>query len=130
VTVLLRSSSTYRAPNQSVATITTDFTSFHSLHNALKGKDAVLCCLSGSALHFDKQKLLIDAAISAGVKFFFASEFVSDILSEHFATFPPEFVGDKIKVRSYLEEKGRSGEIAWTGLNGGPFFDMCKYLPA
>ena len=40
--------------------------------------------------------------------------------------FPTEFVGDKVEVRKYLEENARKGKIAWTALNGGPFFDMCK----
>jgi hypothetical protein len=67
---------------------------------------------------------LIDSAIAAGVKLFFASEFVSDILSPHYAVFPPSVVGDKVKTRRYLEEKSGEGHIAYTALNGGPLFEM------
>lgn len=69
---------------------------------------------------------MIDAAIEAGVKLFFASEFVADVMSPHYQIFETHFAGDKIKVRKYLEEKAAAGNIAWTALNGGPFFDMCK----
>ena len=76
---------------------------------------------------FGPQKLLIDAAIAAGVKLFFADEFVSDILSPHFEIFPTQFVGEKVKIRRYLEEKAAKRAIAWTALSGGPFFDMCTF---
>lgn len=33
-------------------------------------------------------------------------------------------MGDKIRVRAYLDEKSKAGEIAYMALNGGPFFDM------
>lgn len=51
----------------------------------------------GGATKYDARKPLIDSAAAAGVKLFFASEFASDIVSPHFAKFPPLFVGDKIR---------------------------------
>lgn len=81
----------------------------------------------GGATKHDAWKPLIDGAVAAGVKLFFASEFASDIMSPYFAKFPPLFVGDKIRVRGYLEERVGSGEIAWTVPNGGPFFDMYEF---
>lgn len=78
-------------------------------------------------MRLPSQKLLIDAAIEAGVKLFSPSEYVSDILGPAYAVFPSQFVGDKIKVRHYLEEKAAAGQIAYTALNGGPFFDMCEF---
>lgn len=90
--------------------------------NALRNQDAVVCCVPGSATKFAPQKLLIDAAIEAGVKLFFAREFASNVLSPHYEVFPPQFVGDKVKVRKYLEKKAPAGEIAYTALNGGSFF--------
>jgi hypothetical protein len=36
--------------------------------------------------------------------------------------------GAKLRIRKYLEEIGQMGKIKWTALNGGPFFDMCKYF--
>jgi hypothetical protein len=35
-------------------------------------------------------------------------------------------VGEKLRVREYLEEKAAAGQMAWTALNGGPFFDLCE----
>ena len=45
-------------------------------------------------------------------------------MSSHYQTFPMEFVGDKVKIRGYLEKRAKTGKIAWTALNGGSFFDM------
>jgi hypothetical protein len=60
------------------------------------------------------------------VKFYFANEFVGHLGTEQYRRLPEEFVGGKVRIRAYLEELGKEGKIAWTGLNGGPFFDMCK----
>ncbi|KAI9875689.1 MAG: hypothetical protein M1830_008117 [Pleopsidium flavum] len=126
VTAVVRPTSKYSPPTSSenINTITTDYEDASSLLNALRNQDAVVCCVPGSATKFAPQKLLIDAAIEAGVKLFFASEFVSNILSPHYAIFPKQFVGDKVKVRKYLKERASAGEMAYTALNGGPFFDM------
>ncbi|KAL9123614.1 MAG: hypothetical protein Q9175_008323, partial [Cornicularia normoerica] len=124
ITALTQSSSTYAPPSDSVKVIITDFESSVSLVAALQGQDALLCCVPGGATKYAAQKVLIDAAIEAEVKLFFASEFVADILSPHYRIFPTELVGDKVKTREYLQEKAKAGEIAWTALNGGPFFDM------
>jgi len=65
----------------------------------------------GGATKYDARKPLIDSAVAAGVKLFFASEFASDIMSLHFAGFPPQFVGDKICVGGYLEERVGRGKL-------------------
>ncbi|KAK4694010.1 hypothetical protein P7C71_g3492, partial [Lecanoromycetidae sp. Uapishka_2] len=124
ITALTRPESSYTPPIEHIKTIATDFSDSSSLAHALHNQDALLCCVPGGATHFEPQKLLIDAAIEAGVKLFFASEYVADITSPHFQIMPTELVGDKPKVRKYLEEKAAEGKIAWTALNGGPFFDM------
>ena len=135
VTAVIRPTSKHSLPptssasnNDDISIVKADFEDSSSLVAALRDQDAVVCCVPGGATKFGPQKLLIDAAIEAGVKLFFASEFASDILSPHYALFPTELVGDKIRVRKYLEEKASAGEIAYTALNGGPFFDMCKGL--
>jgi hypothetical protein len=84
------------------------------------------CCVGGTQTKFDQQKLLIDASVEAGVKLFFASEYSGNIASPQYRLLPTQFVGDKLRVREYLEEKAAAGQIAWTALNGGPFFDMCE----
>lgn len=47
-------------------------------------------------------------------------------MTPQYAVFPPQFVGDKVRIRHYLEAQAVAGKISWTALNGGPFFDMCE----
>jgi hypothetical protein len=60
------------------------------------------------------------------VKFYFANEFVGDVDRKQYRMLPEAFVGAKVRIRAYLEGLAKEGKIAWTALNGGPFFDMCK----
>ncbi|EKG18759.1 NmrA-like protein, partial [Macrophomina phaseolina MS6] len=123
ITALTRGS--YAAPDPRVRVITIpDYTDKPTLTTALRGQHAVLCLLPGGQVKLDAQRILIDACIDAGVRLFFADEFVSNILAPQYMAMPASFVGDKIAVRAYLEEKAREGRICWTALNGGPFFDM------
>lgn len=129
IRALVRLTSNYNPPTSSnIETLNVDFDDSSSLVTALQSQDAIVCCVPGSATKFVPQKLLIDAAIAAGVKLFFANEFASNILSPHYEVFPTQFVGDKVKVRKYLEERASSRDITYTALNGGPFFDLCMYL--
>lgn len=109
-----------------IATVKADFSSQESLAAALRGQDALLSCVPGGATDFASQKLLIGAAIAAGVKLFFASEYSANVMSPQYARLPTQFVGEKPRIRRYLEEKAKAGSIAWTALNGGPFFDLCN----
>jgi hypothetical protein len=103
-----------------------DYTSHTSLVEAFTGQDAIVNCITGSATQYDPSKLIIDAAIAAGVKFFFANEFVGYLTGEQFRRLPESSAGAKFRIRQYLEELRNAGKIAWTSLNGGPFFDMCE----
>jgi hypothetical protein len=85
-------------------------------------------CITGGVTQWDPSKRIIDAAIAAGVKFFFANEFVGYVTREQYRRLPEAFVGAKYRIRGYLEELGKEGKIKWTSLNGGPFFDMCKSI--
>jgi putative NADH-flavin reductase len=127
VTAVVRHTSTGRdtsIPN--VQYRTANFESQDSLTEALQNQNAVICAIPSPAVKLSSQKLIIEAAIKAGVSLYFADEFVSNILNPGFGLFPTEFVGEKIEVRKYLEQKASNGEIAFTALNGGPFFDMCQ----
>ncbi|KAF1981893.1 NAD(P)-binding protein [Aulographum hederae CBS 113979] len=127
LTALPRSSSASYVPpptNPHISIHPTDFTSPTSLATAFTNQDCILCCVPGGSTQFPYQKTLIDAAISAGVKVFFASEFISDPLSEAFAIFPTEVVGEKARARRYLEEKAQREEIGFMAVNGGPMFDL------
>lgn len=127
LTALIRSSTNYAPPSSSskLKVIVANHEDKSSLVKAFHSQDAVLDCVPGGATKFATQKLLIDAAIEAGVQLFFASEYSADIMGPHYQRFPTQIVGDKVKIRQYLMEKADAGEIAYTALNGGPFFDMC-----
>lgn len=101
-----------------------DYASFTSLTAAFKDQDAIVNCITGGATQYEPSKLIIDAAVASGVKFFFANEFVGHIDSPQFKRLPEESAGAKYRIREYLRELAAQGRISWTGLNGGPFFDM------
>lgn len=103
-----------------------DYTSSVSLEQTFAGQDAVVNCLTGGATTYELSKLIVDAALAAGVGFFFANEFVGHIESEQYKRLPESYVGAKIRIRAYLKQLGEQGKIKWASLNGGPFFDMCK----
>jgi hypothetical protein len=86
-------------------------------------------CITGIATQYLPSKLIIDAAVAAGVNFFFANEFVGHVTGEQFKRLPESFAGAKLRVREYLQQLANEGKMAWTSLNGGPFFDMCECLP-
>lgn len=101
-----------------------DYASFSSLKDAFAGHDAIVNCVTGGATQYEPSKLIIDAAIAAGVKFFFANEFVGYVTSEQFKRMSEAYAGAKLRIRKYLEGLATEGKITWASLNGGPFFDM------
>ena len=130
LTAITRPTSKYQppltSPSSNIKVIVADHNDRSSLAKALQHQDALVNCVPGGATDFESQKMVIDAAIEAGVKLFFASEYSADIMGPLYQRFPTKVVGDKVKIRRYLMEKAAAGEIAYTALNGGPFFDMCK----
>lgn len=124
VTALTRGN--YTAPDPRIRVLTVDYEDISQLTSALKDQHALLSLVPGGQAKWASQKLLIDAAVAAHVQLFVPSEFVANILAPQFAIFPPAVVGDKIELRKYLEERAGAGDITWTALNGGPFFDMCE----
>jgi uncharacterized protein YbjT (DUF2867 family) len=127
ITAITRQTSAYTVPPQSnISHKKVDYQSFESLVEAFTGQDAVVNCVTGGVTQWDASKRIIDAAISAGIKFFFANEFVGYVTSEQYRRLPETSVGAKYRIRGYLEALGKEGKIKWTSLNGGPFFDMCK----
>ncbi|KAH7410124.1 hypothetical protein DE146DRAFT_339525 [Phaeosphaeria sp. MPI-PUGE-AT-0046c] len=125
ITGITRHSSSYTAPVDSGITHKkVNYESFDSLVEAFSGQDAVVNCITGSATQYDSSKRIIDACIVAGVKFFFANEFVGHVTREQYRRLPEAFVGGKFRIRQYMEEFGKEGKITWTSLTGGPFFDM------
>jgi hypothetical protein len=128
ITAITRQTSSYTAPlDSNITHKTVDYSSFDCLVTAFTGQDAIVNCVTGGATQYEPSKLIIDAAIAAGVEFFFANEFVSNMESEQFKRLPEARAGAKVRIRAYLEGLGKEGKISWTSLNGGPFFDMCEY---
>ncbi|KAF9641289.1 NmrA-like protein [Lasiodiplodia theobromae] len=122
VTALTRGS--YQPADPRITVTVVDYDSATSLTAALQNQDAVLSLVPGGQAKWAPQKLLIDAAVAAGVKLFLPSEFVANIMTPQYAVFPPSYVGDKVELRKYLMGLAAEGKICWTALNGGPFFDM------
>lgn len=89
------------------------------LHAAFSGQDAVVLTINPTDI--GKIKLLIDAAIKAGVKRFIPSEFGSDTSEPKVVEKTPIFAG-KHELAEYLQSKEASG-LSWTGIVNGSFFD-------
>jgi putative NADH-flavin reductase len=130
LTAITRKTSSYTPPaNTPITHKPVDYSSVSALEAAFHGLDAVVNCITGSATQYLPSKLIVDAAVAAGVKFFFANEFVGHVTGEQFKRLPESFAGAKLRIREYLQQLGEEGKISWTSLNGGPFFDMCEWLP-
>jgi putative NADH-flavin reductase len=128
ITAVSRTPASYTPPpGANIAVKAVDYASLESLKEAFAGQDAVVNCVTGGATQYEASTLIIDAAVAVGVKFFFANEFVGNVESEQFKRLPEALAGAKCRVREYLAGLAAEGKIAWTALNGGPFFDMCEY---
>ncbi|KAK0665968.1 hypothetical protein QBC41DRAFT_231670 [Cercophora samala] len=120
VTGLTRASSTNSTPvyPDSVTVHKVDFASFDSLRSALDGQDAVVSVVGSPGVA--AQKLAVDAAVAAGVKRFIPSEF--GVNTRKVRDRPiGRILREKVEVVDYLI--GREGEISWTGVSTGLFFD-------
>ena len=128
ITAISRDSTNLPLADSNITTKTVDYDSFESLRDTFTGQDAVVNCVTGGATQYGPSKRIVDAAGAAGVKLYFANEFVGNIDREQYKRLPESFVGAKIRMRQYLEVLGKEGKITWTALNGGPFFDMCELI--
>ncbi|KAK4176587.1 hypothetical protein QBC36DRAFT_290382 [Triangularia setosa] len=120
VTGLTRLTSTNSTPAypDTVTVHKVDFASFDSLKTAFDGQDAVVSVVGSPGI--PAQKLAVDAAIAAGVKRFIPSEF--GVNTRKVRDWPiGKILKGKVEVVDYLIE--REGEIEWTGLSTGLFFD-------
>ncbi|KAG0633188.1 hypothetical protein HOY80DRAFT_656103 [Tuber brumale] len=117
-TILTRENSkTAQSPPPNTKVLTADYTSVSSLAAAFAGQDAVVSTIASTAL--GDQQTLIDAAVQAGVKRFIPSEFGSNVANEK--TRELSVFGGKVATVDYLKKK--EGEITWSALINGPFFD-------
>ena len=115
VTILSQSGKTSNLPS-AAKTVKVDYSSQHSLVDALKGQDVFISTIP----QHDSQPALIDAAIAAGVKRFIPSEFGSNISGNAKTAALPVFKGKGI-TQEYLKRK--AGEISYTLIVNGLFLD-------
>ncbi|TVY83294.1 hypothetical protein LSUE1_G001559 [Lachnellula suecica] len=119
ITVLSRASSTFKYPPE-VKEIKADFESLESLTTALKGQQALVSTVA--SLGVKSQKLLIDAAVQAGVKRIIPSEFGCDLHNAKARTLP--VYAAKVEIEKYLDELAVKGQISYTLLFTGPLLDF------
>ena len=122
VSVLSRLSSTSTFP-ESVRVHKIEY-SEAALVKAFHGQDAVISAAGGSAIL--EQKTFIDAAIKAGVKRFFPSEFSVNTLDPGARDLVPIFQQKK-EILDYLHAKEEGG-LTWTGIAVGLLFDWVNFL--
>jgi nucleoside-diphosphate-sugar epimerase len=129
ITVLTRESSTHTfPPNVQVKHV--DYTSLPSLTSALAGQDALVSTVATASVPI--QRILIDAAVAAGIKRIIPSEFGCDLKNPLVRNLPV-FAG-KVAIEEYLDELAIKGLTSYSliftgplldlGLRGGMFFDF------
>ncbi|KAF5004110.1 hypothetical protein FDECE_9383 [Fusarium decemcellulare] len=116
VTVVIRPTSKAIFPG-GIRVVKTEF-DLESLTQIFKGKDAVISMIPIVSL--DTQAVVIEAAITAGVKRIIPSEYGSDTSSDEVIAAVP-FFGAKRKQLDYLRTK--QDIMSWTALITGPLFD-------
>lgn len=120
VTVLTRHSSAATFPS-TAKVLRVDYENLADLTQALQSQDALVSTLTTFSIA--TQKLLIDAAIAAGVKRFLPSEFGSDVSIPSIRAMP--MYKDKIEIDAYMRERcAQPGvEMSWTAVYCSCFLD-------
>ncbi|KAL7931374.1 hypothetical protein V8C35DRAFT_115937 [Trichoderma chlorosporum] len=125
VTVLTRSQKP-GAYDAKVIVAEVDFTSMGSLNSALQGQDAVVSTVGPAAL--EGQKVLIDAAVAAGVKRFIPSDFGVCTTSPKVLNLP--FYSTLASIRQYLADKVATSTLTYTIVATGAFSEYFVMSPA
>ncbi|KAF2431991.1 NAD(P)-binding protein [Tothia fuscella] len=121
VTALKRPGSTSVFPTSSeLKVVEVDF-SFDSLVSAFTDQDAVISIVGATGI--GEQKVFVDAAVKAGVKRFFPSEFGINGQSDTVRQMTP-FFAVKQELLDYLVEKEKDG-LTWTAVIAGVLYDWC-----
>ncbi|EHK42611.1 uncharacterized protein TrAtP1_002367 [Trichoderma atroviride] len=125
VTLFTRSESSVKDLPSGVHVAEVDYSSISSLTDAMKGKDVVICTITSTAI--PEQKVIIDAAIQAGVKRFIPADFgaLSTIPS---AKDLPIHIS-VAQIRQYLAEKAEDGQIEYTVFSNGLFLELIFSFP-
>lgn len=118
ISVLTRKESSSVFPDN-VKVLKADYTNVSELITAMTGQDVVISMVTGFAA--GGQNILVDAAIAAGVKRFFPSEFGPPSRDAKFAELNYAVLPPKAATVDYLRTK--EDKISWTSLVTGAFFD-------
>ena len=89
---------------------------------AFQGQDAVISAMS--LANVGQQRVLVDAAVKAGVKRFVPSDFGGDTFNEKAASILPNYFAPKLAIMDHLKEKEKDG-LTWTAFATGAVFEMC-----
>ncbi|KAH8817633.1 hypothetical protein DL96DRAFT_1751423 [Flagelloscypha sp. PMI_526] len=116
VSALIRPDSKANFPSD-VKVVKADYTP-SSLKSALAGQDVVVSVIGFGG--YAVQKIVVDAAIAAGVKRFFPSEFGNETSAEAIAFLP--VLQEKRDIIDYLISK--ESLMSWTVIQTGSFFDF------
>lgn len=116
--MLARKESTSVFPT-SVQVFKADYDNRAELERAMTGQDVVISMVNGLAA--SGQNILVDAAIAAGVKRFFPSEFGPPSQDPKFRSMNSEVLGPKAALVDYIKTK--ESQISWTSIVTGSFFD-------
>ncbi|KAF5232127.1 hypothetical protein FANTH_13124 [Fusarium anthophilum] len=123
VTLLSRSEGKADDLPAGVKLIAVDYNSQENLESALQGQDVVVSTISGAAV--PSQKVIIDAAIKAGVKRFIPSDF-GGVSTDPAAAHLPQNI-PFVEIQKYLRSK--ASEIEWTIFAVGAFTDFVVNSP-
>ncbi|KAI9053484.1 hypothetical protein LZ554_002439 [Drepanopeziza brunnea f. sp. 'monogermtubi'] len=118
ITVLTREGNSRTFPPE-IKVVKVDYTSLESLTEALAGQDAVVSAVASQAVA--TQKVLIDAAVKAGVKRFLPSEFGVDLKNPKARALP--VYAAKVEIEEYLDALAVKNDISYTLVYNGPFLD-------
>ncbi|RAL10125.1 isoflavone reductase family protein [Aspergillus homomorphus CBS 101889] len=121
VSILTRQSSSRSRqfpPHITIHTVSGEYDKSESeLVKIFTGQDAIISAIAAQAV--PQQRVLIDAAVKAGVKHFVPSEYGHDTRNEQAAQLlPPFFVTHKRQVVEYLQSKEVEG-LKWTAFVTG-----------
>ncbi|KAH7130565.1 isoflavone reductase family protein [Dendryphion nanum] len=118
VSILARKESTSKFP-EGVPVFKADYTDIEAVQAAMEGQDVVISMVGGIAA--GDQQVFIDAALAAGVKRFFPSEFGPYSRGTAFAELNPWVLPHKTAMVDYLRSK--ESQMSWSSLVTGAFFD-------
>ncbi|KAM0519026.1 hypothetical protein ACHAPE_004018 [Trichoderma viride] len=125
VTLFTRSKSSVKDLPSGVHVAEVDYSSLSSLAEAMKGKDVVICTITSTAI--SEQKVIIDAAVQAGVKRFIPADFGA-LSTDPSAKDLPIHI-PTTQIRQYLAEKAEDGQIEYTVFSNGLFLELIFSFP-